>query len=173
MMVFRYIGFYAIGNIFAEHKVLKKAESIKIYWKIILGIVLVAINFVISLFFERKGLIWYANGLIGIIGTVFCALLIDHISRPKVLKKAFVYIGQSSLIILCLHGPVYRIIIKGFSMVLRMGTEDVRTRFVFVLPVIIITLMICLLAYWLIIKFAPCIIGKKKVVKNPKVADKK
>lgn len=97
---------------------------------------------------------------------------IDQISHPRIMLKGLVFIGQVSLGILCLHGPDYRILIKDFSMVLHIGTEDVREKFIIVLPIIILTLIICSLAYLVIIKIAPWIIGKKKAVKSSKNAEK-
>lgn len=60
------------------------------------------------------------------------------------MKKQYLPIfGQISLTILCVHGPVYRIIIKVISIILNTNTNTVRENIFLVMIIVIITLIIC------------------------------
>ena len=73
------------------------------------------------------------------------------------------YFGRISLIVLCIHGPVYRVVVKIISIPLHMGTDAVREKFLLAMLVMIVTMVICSLAYEIIVRVAPWMIGKKKV----------
>ena len=62
-----------------------------------------------------------------------------------------------------LNGPVYRVVVKIISIPLHMGTDAVREKFLLAMLVMIVTMVICSLAYEIIVRVAPWMIGKKKV----------
>lgn len=76
------------------------------------------------------------------------------------------YFGRISLIILCIHGPVYRIVVKIVSILLNVGTDAVRENFLLAMVVVVITMAICSTAYEVVVRLAPWMVGKKKVKEN-------
>lgn len=59
------------------------------------------------------------------IGVTSMILISQLINENRILQ----YFGRISLIVLCIHGPVYRIVVKILSILLRMETDAVRGTF--------------------------------------------
>lgn len=74
--VFKYIGFYAVGVFMAmegtEQIIDQKLEVG------ITGIVLIALNFVLSRFNLTTGIMWFVTALIGVVGTLLVARIINE-----------------------------------------------------------------------------------------------
>ena len=77
-------------------------------------------------------------------------------------NKILQYFGRISLIVLCIHGPVYRIVVKVVSIPLHMGTDAVRDNFLLAMIVVTVTMFICSVAYEVVMRIAPWMVGKKK-----------
>lgn len=112
------------------------------------------INFVLAYKGKTTGAMWYVTGLLGIFGIVSICLLINH----NILLQ---YLGRISIVILCVHGPIYRIIVKIISILVHMETNGVRENFILSMIVIVVTLAISALIYELMLMIAPWMIGKK------------
>ena len=150
--VFKYIGFYAVGVFLAGRKT-KTADK-----KMGTGIattVLIAVNFLLSYLNLTTGIMWFVTALIGVAGMAWMAQLINE-------NNILQYFGRISLIVLCVHGPVYRIVVKIVSIPLHMGTDEVRENFLLAMLVVIVTMAICSLGYEVIIKIAPWMVGKNR-----------
>lgn len=93
------------------------------------------------------------------IGVVAVILISQLVNENKILQ----YLGRISLIVLCIHGPVYRIVVKIVSISLHMGTDVVRENFLLAMVVVVFTMAICSMAYEVVVRVAPWMVGKKKV----------
>ena len=51
------------------------------------------------------GIMWFVTALIGVAAVILISQLINE-------NRILQYFGRISLIILCIHGPVYRIVVK-------------------------------------------------------------
>lgn len=154
--VFKYIGFYAVGVFIAGKSVKlvkKKAEAG------IVAVVLLALNFFLSYYHLTMGIMWFVTALIGVTAVILISQIINE-------NRILQYFGRISLIVLCIHGPVYRIVVKIVSIPLHMGTDAVRENFLLVMVVVAITMAICSMAYEVIVRVAPWMVGKKKVEEN-------
>ena len=150
--VFKYIGFYAIGVLCAKkeyNKLVDKKFRIGIF-----AIFLIGLNFYLSYLNLTKGIMWFVTAFIGV-GAIL--LISQVINENRVLQ----YLGKISLTVLCIHGPVYRVVVKVVSIFLHMSTEAVRENFVLAMIVVIITMFICSLGYKIIIRITPWMVGKK------------
>ena len=150
--VFKYIGFYAVG-VFLAGRETRIADS-----KIRIGtvaVVLLTINFFLSLHNLTTGIMWFVTALIGVLALILISQLINE-------NKILQYFGQISLIVLCIHGPVYRIVVKIVSIPLHMGTDAVRENILLAMIVVAITMIICSVAYEVVVRIAPWMIGKKR-----------
>lgn len=147
--VFKYIGFYALGVALAG---LIKTEQV-VERKITSGsraIILVVLNFILAYYGLTMGLMWFVTAMLGVAGIGFISMLINQ-------NCLLQYLGRISLMILCIHGPVYRVVVKIVSIPLHMSTDAVREN---ILLAIFITLIICSVAYEVVIRIAPWMVGK-------------
>ena len=151
--VFKYIGFYALGVALAgQIKAGQVAER-----KITSGgiaIILIVLNFILAFYGLTRGLMWFVTAIIGVVGVGLMAMLINQ-------NRLLQYLGRISLMVLCIHGPVYRIVVKIVSIPLHMSTDVVRENLLLALIVVAITLAICSIAYEVIIRIAPWMVGKR------------
>ena len=154
--VFKYIGFYAIGVLLASKDagVVRRKLGVTI-----IALILLAFNFFLSLYNLTTGIMWFVTGMIGVSSLVLISQLIY---KNKILQ----YFGRISLIILCIHGPVYRIVAKVVSIPLHMGTDVVRENFCLAMVVVAITMIICSVAYEIVMRFAPWMLGKSNSKKR-------
>ena len=150
--VFKYIGFYAVGVFLAgrETKIADRNVGAGVA-----AVVLLTVNFFLSLYNLTTGLMWFVKALIGVTAMI---LISQFINENKILQ----YFGRISLIVLCIHGPVYRIVVKIVSIPLHMGTDAVRGNILLAMIVVTVTMLICSVAYEVVVRIAPWMIGKKR-----------
>ena len=99
---------------------------------------------------------WYVTAFIGAAAVILISQLVK-------VNRILQYFGRISLIVLCIHGPVYRIVVKIVSIALHMETDVVRENFLLAMVVVAITMAICSMAYEVVVRVAPWMVGKKKV----------
>lgn len=160
--VFKYIGFFAAGVCLAERRVGGKSAAMPVLLEavsdhktvsMIIATVLTVCNFALSYFGFTNGVFWFITASIGIAGVLVIAMAV----KSRVLQ----YLGRITLVVLCVHGPVYRIVCKLFSMPLRMDTEVLRSNIILAGAVAAVTLVISCIVYEIVNRFLPWMIGKK------------
>ena len=154
--VFKYIGFYAVGVLLAVRETRIVDRKIRTG---MVAIVLIIVNFFLSCYHLTMGIMWFVTALIGVAAVILISQLINE-------NRILQYFGRISLIILCIHGPVYRIVVKIVSILLNVGTDAVRENFLLAMVVVAITMAICSTAYEVVVRLAPWMVGKKKVKEN-------
>lgn len=152
--VFKYIGFYAIGTFLAGKFKVGNVTDKKLAYGISI-VIFIILNFLLSYCGWTNGFMWFVTAIIGIIGMAGVAIVI---SNSKILQ----YFGKISLIILCIHGPVYRVLVKVLSILCHMSTDNLRENILISLFVVVITLMVCSVVYEMIVRIAPWMVGKRK-----------
>ncbi len=151
--VFQYIVFYSMGNLASNLKIDEKVRGNK---GLVPIIVIVAVaGVILSVNGLNVGIIWFLVAVFGIFPWLVCSI---NINTNKVLE----YIGKSSLVVLCIHGPIYRILIKVFSFVFSQTTEDIRKNAVFVLIIVALTLLVCGICYKVILRWCPYVLGTNR-----------
>lgn len=98
---------------------------------------------------------WFVTALIGVASMILISLFINE-------NRILQYFGRISLIVLCIHGPVYRIVVKIVSIPLHKGTDAVREDFLLAMIVVVATMIICSVAYEVVVRIAPWMVGKKR-----------
>lgn len=153
--VFMYIAFYAIGNYISNDKlyIYNLNKSIQIF----IAFFMMVVNFILSYYSLTTGIMWFVAGSIGVGGVMIVSNLINK-------NKFLEYLGRISLLILCIHGPIYRVVIKIMSILINVNTDIIRQNFLMTIIVVIITLSICSIAYKIIIYIAPWMLGKKRIL---------
>ena len=153
--VFQYIGYYAVGHLLSEIGADKFTARGHISFKLTGAIILMGGNFALAYFDLNVGVMWFVTAFAGIAGLSVISMLLE---RVKVLQ----YIGRISLVILCIHGPIYRVLCKLISIPLGRSTEEVRSSVILTLAVVVVTIALCALVYEILNRIAPWIIGEKK-----------
>ena len=151
---FYYIGFYAVGALGAENTKYVDIVNKKIC-RALIAVLLLAVNFTLSYYNQINGIMSWVTALIGVAGIVMLSCTINE-------SKLLQYFGRISLIVLCIHGPVYRILVKLIAVSIRTSTDSVRENFLLAMFVVAITMAISSVAYEIAVRVAPWIVGKKK-----------
>lgn len=154
--ILKFIGFYAFGTLCAKQVINRRIEDLKISVRWIIAAVLLTASFTFSYGGLTKGVMWFVTAIIGFMAVLIISILINR-------NKALEYFGRISLVVLCIHGPVYRVIVKILSLPLGMDTDAVRENFILSMIVVVITLVICAAGYEILNRFMPWIIGKEKL----------
>lgn len=150
--VFKYIGFYAVGVFLAgrETKIADRNVGTGV-----VAVVLLTVNFFLSLCNLTTGLMWFVTALIGVTAMILISQIVNE-------NKILQYFGRISLIVLCIHGLVYRIVVKIVSIPLHRGTDAVRGNILLAMIVVTATMMVCSAAYEVVVRIVPWMIGKKR-----------
>lgn len=77
-------------------------------------------------------------------------------------KDILIWLGQNSLLIMCLHEPIKRIVIKLYAMVLHLDTESVRVLLPHCLFITLSVTIICVPIIYVINKWLPWMAGHVK-----------
>lgn len=148
------LPYYAIGNICKRYDAFS-FESYKKIWKLILAIVLL---FVVSICYyyqiDKYGLKYILN-FAGIIAVILFSQTIEN--NDKILYK----IGNYTLDILCIHGPIYRAFIKAFSIIVHKDTEFIRSNVLYSIVVVIIVIALSYLISVVLHKIKDKLVEKK------------
>lgn len=150
--VFKYIGFYAVGVFLVRRETRIVDRKVRTG---MVAVVLIILNFFLSLHNLTTGIMWFVTALIGVAALILISQLINE-------NKILQYFGRISLIVLCIHGPIYRIVVKIVSIPLHMGTDAVRENFLLAMIVVAATMCICSVAYEVAVRMAPWMIGKRR-----------
>jgi len=150
--VFKYIGFYAVGVFLAGRGT--RIVDRKIRTGVVAAVLLI-LNFLLSLHNLTTGIMWFVTAFIGVAAVILVSRLINE-------NKILQYLGRISLIVLCIHGPVYRIVVKIASIPLHMSTDAVRENFLLAMLVVAITTIICSVVYEIVVRVSPWMLGKTK-----------
>lgn len=152
--VFKYIGFYTVGVFFSgrETKIANRNVGTGV-----VAVVLLTLNFFFSLHNLTTGFMWFVTAMIGVTSMILISQLINE-------NRILQYISRISLIVLCIHSPVYRIVVKIVLIPLHMGTDDVRENFLLAMIVVLATVLICSVVYKLVVRIAPWMAGTKIII---------
>lgn len=153
--VFRYMVFYAVGVLASDVDLAEKYTRQNTALKMTEAYLLLAASTALSYFGLTSGAMYFITASIGTCGVFFVSLGIGK-CRP------LQYLGRISLVILCIHGAVYRILLKLLSLLVNTDTDAVREHLYWVMPVAALTLVICAGAYEIIVRTVPIMIGKKR-----------
>lgn len=152
--VFKYIAFYACGTFMADmigNFEIKERKAVKL----MVALCLISVNFFFVYHSRLNGVVWFITAFLGVFA---CALFSKAINKNRILQ----YCGRISIIVLCIHGPVYRIMIKILAVPLGVSTDVVRENFLLSMIVVTITMAICCVFYEVVVRVAPWMVGKKQ-----------
>ena len=155
--VCQYILSFALGAALRESAKQRSLRKLSPTLCIPLGLAALALGYSLCSSVGEEGFMWFVCGMLGTAG---CALLSFAFERTELIARPAERIAVTAIVTLCVHGPVYRILIKLLSMLMKTDTLSVRASFLLCCLVLITTLLICMLLYRLIVRCAPWIIGK-------------
>ena len=150
-----YIGYFALGDLASN--LWKNAYESKV--NTVLNLVICVVSWLLVWFLiplqEYSVLFVIPIALIGIAGAIALSLALK---RSKLLQ----YLGKITLVILCIHGPIYRVLLKVLSVSVGMDTALLRKNFLMSLCVTAAVCVVCAIAYQVLEKITPWMIGHSR-----------
>lgn len=151
--VFQYIIFFSIGDWFEKScRFDKNANEILLP----MTFVCLILNIVLGVYGFNDGVLWYIVALAGVLPCVVLSCWVEHMSTLE-------YFGKISVVVLCIHGPIYRILIKVVSIICGCTTSGVRENGILVLLIVVVTLLGCAIVYEVGKRVILWLLGKRKV----------
>ena len=97
----------------------------------------------------------YIAALIGIFACMAFSMLIHKNSLLQ-------YLGRTTIVTLCVHGPIYRVIAKIISILINQDTDILRSNILWSVLIATITFGICAIGYEVLKRILPWVVGVKK-----------
>lgn len=91
------------------------------------------------------------------------------ISKHTFFLKHIQYLGENSLIIMCIHEPIKRIVLVLVSKLLQMPTDIIRDNLFLSIAVTFVIILICIPFIYIIHNYLPWMIGKNLTLSKKKV----
>lgn len=111
----------------------------------------------------------YGNIILFLIGSfsgiyicLFISILLHQI-KFNIFSNLFSYLGKSSIIIMCCHEPIKRIILYSFSKIINLDIEILRMNILYSIMIVVIILVMLVPIIYVINNYLPFVIGKKKI----------
>lgn len=111
----------------------------------------------------------YGNVILFLIGSfsgiyicLFISILLHQI-KFNIFLNLFSYFGKNSVIIMCCHEPIKRIVLYIFSKIINMDIEILRMDIFFSIIIVVIILAILVPIIYVINNYLSFVIGKKKI----------
>lgn len=155
--VFKYILFYGLGYYIRDYKIDEKIMKMK-NCKLFSLVGIVAFGF-ISFIMNEKGLrdaVWfYLIAIVGITIVFFVSILTEKLALFKV-------IGQNTMGILVMHGPLYRILCVAVAYLTNLSVAELRENYWFALVLSFVTIGLIFIPIKILRKILPWCLGVKQ-----------
>lgn len=149
----RYMLFVAIGQICAGLDLADVVEKLHIALKAVIFLVLFGVSLYLSTYVKiiggrsvmkmqivGDGGAWFWFITAGV-GCAACAMLAIILRDNRLLE----YYGRNSMLVLCIHGAVYRVLVQLTVMATGKDMDELRSGYLYSLLIVIVTLGICAL----------------------------
>ncbi len=153
--ILRYMIFVAAGELCAKVKLSEHVLKHKKISRILFCGILLALSLYISTHIDTSRAVWFMTAAIGCAACSMLALILEH-------NKAIEYLGQASMLILCIHGVVYRSLIQITVIISGKEMQPLRLNYAYALGITVLTLIICGTIYAIIRRTVPQIIGQTR-----------
>lgn len=164
-IVFTSIVFYGLGYILhksnVENELIPLQQNILILIFLIINIPITFINKAV----DMNSLIlgnYFLYYIAAINGMSFLYLICKKIKKCNWLE----FLGKNSLIIMCIHDPIKRIVIKVVSIISKIPTDVLRNSIIGSFICLVVLMPILILAIYIINNYLPFIIGRSKIQKD-------
>ena len=147
-----FLGLFALGELTTEKCFAKKLEKLPAAVKITSAAVLTAVSITLSCLRLITGIMWIVCAVVGTAGFALLSMALEKARLPAAA-------GRMTIVILCIHGPVYRILIKLVSLVSGVSSDDLRGNILAALAFTAVTLAICCGIYIILSKILPWSVG--------------
>lgn len=152
---FIYMFFMALGHVFADSGADKRIEGLGIWQKVLIFAVMLGINFALVYCGLIRGIFLYVSAVPGIAACVALSMISEK-CRP------ICYLGSTTIVILCVHGPVYRAVTKVLAMVSGQETDVLRSSILWSLIISVIAIVICVAGYEVLRRLLPEVTGNRR-----------
>lgn len=160
-----FLGLFALGDIARESGFTDRVCRFSIPIKLACAAGLIGASVALYLFGFIYGLMWAVCAVAGTAGFAALSMALDKV---PVLPS----VGRMTLVILCIHGPVYRVLLKLISAVSGQATDQLRLNLIISILITAAAIAICCGVYKLLEKLLPWCIGIIPGKKTAAAADK-
>ena len=132
---FRVPGFllvYLFGNVFIRY-CSNRVNCSRTALSVLIGVCLLVLSGLIHFYYH----VIIVTVITGVIGTLILAM---GIRRLVILE----YVGRASFLIMCIHGPIYRVLVFVLGKIIYKSTETIRGNIIISVMVSILSILTCL-----------------------------
>lgn len=149
-----YIGYFALGHQMSKYlKNMKKPiGNPSLICRVLIGLSLWFSVWLLLPAQQVFPILQPVPAILGISGTIVLSTTLDR-------NKSLQYMGKISLSVLCIHGPIYRVIVGIFASIMNTTAEALRESTPATLLITAVTCFICALSYEIIKRIAPWMVG--------------
>lgn len=151
-----FLGLFALGNLAAEKGLLNRAEKLPAPVQLGAAVLLLGLSVGLASMYLTRGLMWTVCAIVGTAGFMALSMALEKLRIPAEIMSGA---GRGTLVALCIHGPIYRILLKLAAMASGSTTDILRMNVFSSLAVTAVTLVICLGVFRLLERFLPWCIG--------------
>ena len=164
-IVFTSIVFYGLGYILHRSNLENKLTPVREY---ILIILLLVINIPIGFINGpvSMGALVLGNYFLYYIAATSGTLFLYFISRKLPHYRWLSFLGRNSLIILCIHEPIKRIVIKIISVYIKIPVDTLRNSILGSMLCLAILMLVLIPAIFIINRYLPFLLGKRFIKKD-------
>lgn len=147
-----YIGYFALGDCASEWGIKTGQCSGNKTRKMLAGCMLWLLVFFLMPLLKKAAVLEILAALLGTAGSIAISMALEE-------SRLLQYLGKTTLVVLCVHGPIYRILVKVCAMITHLGTDYLRQDILYCLLITGITCALCVAGYEILKRVAPCFLG--------------
>lgn len=139
--IFKYIVFVMLGEYLASSHILDAFNAQSLYKRIVVTAICFSTNIIFCITLNPTRATWFITASTGCIACIFLAIFI---SNMHIIKSIFIKISHAAMIILCLHGAIYRAFIGAITHIMHIDMNIFRTDYICCIATTIITIFVCM-----------------------------
>lgn len=163
--VLRYLPFVELGSILNESGLVRRMQEQNPLLCAGEGFAAAALGWLLTRYFTTGGPMFFVDGFLGVTGFSLLSIAACRVRAAEIIA----YVSRISMVTLCFHGPIYRVIVKAFAAALHTDTEAIRGSFLLCAVIVVLTTACCGLLDACIARAAPWAAGRKRAAGSPAV----
>lgn len=138
--IFKYIAFVILGEYSADSHILNIVKAWPQYRQAAATAVCLFANIILCIILAPTREAWFITAFTGCIACIFLAMFFSNINT---ITSIFTKISHASMIILCLHGAIYRALIGIITHIAQIDMDILRANYIYCILITGITILVC------------------------------
>ena len=166
-IMFTSIVFYGVGYFFhksnLENKITSVQERLFIVILLFINVISAFINKSVDMNFLNLGnyFLYYISAISGLLFLYLISKKIQHV-------KWLSFLGKNTLVIMCIHDPIKRVVIKIVSIFVNLPSEVIRDSTFYSIICLFIIMIISIPIIYIANRYTPFVLGKFEFIKKEK-----